>query len=108
MSRIGIIQLVLFLTVDCGLNDPTCTMHSKSTLSLEDMKFIFHGRNTHCTTIPVIKIHSLNYFNGELNACKDEINECLRESLENGNKVANDNSKFCVWYRFNDFRKVND
>ena len=83
-------------------------MHSKSTLSLEDMKINFHGRNTCCNTIPMTKICSLSYFNRELNAYKDEINECLRESLENGNKVANDNSKFCVWCRFNDFRKVND
>ena len=87
-------QLVVFLPVDCGLDDPTYMMYSQSTLSLEDIKINFHGRNTCCTTIPMTKIHSFSYFNSELNVYRDEINECLRRLLENGNEVANDDSNF--------------
>ena len=69
-------------------------MHSQSTLSLEDVKINFHGRNIYCTTIPMTKTCSLSYFNSELNVRRDEVNECLRRLLENGNEVANDDSKF--------------
>ena len=94
MSRIGNTQLVVFLPVDCGLDDPTHMTYSQSTLSLEDIKINFHGRNMHCTTIPMTKICSFSYFNSELNVCRDEINECLRRLLENGNEVANNDSNF--------------
>ena len=93
MSRIGNIEKVVFLPVDCGLEDPMHKTHPKSMASLENIEINFHDSDVYCTTIPMTEICSFSFFNRELNVHRKQIDDCLRSLMEQGNE-ANKDGKF--------------